>query len=253
MTPERPKLETVGFGFEPEGGAYHFVVTIPRGADGVVLVEEHFAYGESVEEAAKRARFSDAQVGFEVRPPNPKVELALFKWQMVAEEVRVEFNRRLRGKGQKPGAWKSAENRLSPYLGKELILLLWSIEEANPADVRQALANWQGLAPEERWWLYATINAATGHASEGRGRGWRRAIQIAFTENPVTESLTGSSYYSRRSDSSVRNGKRGRTGSAADKPAQPSLPDLDEESTPAETPGAPALPLSEIEEKKPAL
>lgn len=29
-------------------------------------------------------------------------------------------------------------------------------------------------------------NAATGHAIEGKGRGWRKAVRFALTENPVS-------------------------------------------------------------------
>jgi hypothetical protein len=28
-------------------------------------------------------------------------------------------------------------------------------------------------------------NAATGHAVHGRGKGWRKAVRFALTENPV--------------------------------------------------------------------
>ena len=49
------------------------------------------------------------------------------------------------------------------------------------------LRNWEALAPEERWWLYTMTNAATGHAINGRNRGWRKAVRYALTENPVSE------------------------------------------------------------------
>jgi hypothetical protein len=42
------------------------------------------------------------------------------------------------------------------------------------------------LAPEERWWLYTMTAAATGNYLTGRGRGWRKALRYALTENPVT-------------------------------------------------------------------
>jgi hypothetical protein len=32
-------------------------------------------------------------------------------------------------------------------------------------------------------------NAATGHAITGRGRGWRKAIRFALTENPVSDEM----------------------------------------------------------------
>ena len=239
MSIDGPKIETVGFGFEPAGGAYHFVVTIPPGEDGTVTVAEHFVYGESVEEAAVRSRFADTPLEIVARPPRPKVTLAVSKWQRVAEEVRSEFNRRLLGRGQKRATWKPGENRLAPHLGKELVLLLWAIEDANPGDIPNAVANWQGLVPEERWWLYTTTNAATGHVSEGRGRGWRRAIQIAFTENPVTTIPT---YFERNSVTDVKNGyaangsspatsKRGKHRRAANDDTQPTLLNLNEETT----------------------
>ncbi len=238
MSIERPKIETIGFGFEPAGGAYHFVVTIPPGDEGTVVVAEHFVYGESVEEAAARARFSDTPQEIVARPPRAKVELSVYKWQRVAEEVRSEFNRRLLGRAQKRAAWKSGENRLAPHLGKELVLLLWAVEDANPGDIPNAVANWQGLVPEERWWLYTTTNAATGHVSEGRGRGWRRAIQIAFTENPVT----GQTYFDRNSVADSKNGystngsspaksRRGKHKRTADDDTQPALLNMNEERT----------------------
>jgi hypothetical protein len=71
-------------------------------------------------------------------------------------------------------------------LGKELTVLAWAIEDAGPSTVSTAIANWQGLAPKERWWLYTMTAAATGNYLAGRGRGWRKALRYALTENPVT-------------------------------------------------------------------
>lgn len=189
MPTERTKPETLGFGFTPSPHAsHHFVVTIPRAEEGFVHVAEHFVYGEEWEEAAQRARLSNdkAPLTFPIRKAQPKVEVSKHKWQVVAERVKVEFNRQLRTAGMKASTWKSGENLLSPHLGKELTLLLWAIEDADPSRIPNAVENWVGLAPEERWWLYTTINAATGHIVDGRGRGWRAAIRIAFEDNPAT-------------------------------------------------------------------
>lgn len=240
MPSERPKVETVGFGFEPAGGAYHFVVTIPRGEEGNVRVAEHFVYGEEVEEAAQRARMSDDSPGRDIRHSNPKVFISVGKWNIVAKDVQDDFNRRLRNIGQKPHKWKVGDNLLAPHLGKELVLLLWSIEDADPGYILNALYNWQGLVPEERWWLYTTINAATGNASEGRGRGWRKAIQIAFTENPVEQTRpqrgSDSNAFGDRQSSngngangaSPRSAKRTKAQQRAEENAQPALLALDE-------------------------
>jgi hypothetical protein len=32
-------------------------------------------------------------------------------------------------------------------------------------------------------------NAATGHAVNGRNKGWRKAVRFALTENPVMEGV----------------------------------------------------------------
>lgn len=100
--------------------------------------------------------------------------------------MRAEFNTRLKKEGKRPGRWKAGYNTLSRSLGKELTLLAWAIEDADPALVPTAVANWQGLTPEERWWLCTMTAAATGNYVSGRGRGWRKAVRFALTENPVT-------------------------------------------------------------------
>jgi hypothetical protein len=71
-------------------------------------------------------------------------------------------------------------------LGKELVLLAWGTEEIPAEKVPHAIANWLGFKPEERWWLYTTTAAATGDALRDRGVGWRKALVIALTENPVS-------------------------------------------------------------------
>ena len=73
-------------------------------------------------------------------------------------------------------------------LGKELTLLGWAVEDADPALIPTAIKNWLGLAAEERWWLFTMTNAATGHVVRGKNRGWRKAVRFALTENPVLDS-----------------------------------------------------------------
>jgi len=53
--------------------------------------------------------------------------------------------------------------------------------------IPNVLANWIGLEPEERWWLYTTVNATFTRVEAGKDRGWRKAVKIAFSENPVPE------------------------------------------------------------------
>ena len=165
------------FGFDPAESAHHFVVMIPRAVGDAVAVSEHYAWdpGSGSGAAGLSAR-GDGQI--RVFIPRPK-------WEAIADELRARFNRRLKRLGQKPGSWGVGANLLRRDLGKELVLLAWAIEEADPALIPAAVANWNGLEPEERWWLYTMTAASTGHAVNDRGKGWRRAVRYALTENPV--------------------------------------------------------------------
>ena len=109
------------------------------------------------------------------------------KWDAIADAVRVEFNQRLKAQKLKTGKWKRGQTPVSRPFGKELVLLAWAIEDAEPELIPVALQNWLGLAPEERWWLFTMTNAATGHAIAGRNKGWRKAVRYALTENPVSD------------------------------------------------------------------
>jgi len=177
----RPKPKCVGFGFCPEESTHHFLVTVPAANQAEVLISEHFTFDP--EQGVKSPTFRPGE-----RDGKLRVVLARPKWNSIADEVRVEFNRRLKREGLTAGQWKSGANPLSRLLGKELVLLAWAIEDADPALIPTAIKNWLGLAPEERWWLFTMTCAATGHAVHGRSKGWRKAVRYALTENPVTES-----------------------------------------------------------------
>lgn len=176
-----PKLKYDGFGFCPMESSHHFRVTIPAGSQQEIIISEHFTYDE--EDGSKPATLSESHDG------QLKVILSRAKWNIIADEVRVEFNRRLKGYEVKAGKWKTGVTPVSRPLGKELVLLCWAIEDADPATIPTAIRNWQGLAQEERWWLYTMTNAATGHAVSGRNKGWRKAVRFALTENPITDHI----------------------------------------------------------------
>jgi hypothetical protein len=72
-------------------------------------------------------------------------------------------------------------------MGKDLVMLAWAIEEADPGLIPNALAYWKGLVLEERWWLYTQTAAAFGHAINGKDKGWRKALRFALTETPVSD------------------------------------------------------------------
>jgi hypothetical protein len=102
-------------------------------------------------------------------------------WNAAAPEARAEFNRRLRIEGKPAGRWGADETAVQRLFGKELLVLLWAIEQpdVSPEEISVGIRNWLGLKPEERWWLYTMTAAATGFAHQA-GMGWRDALRRAL-------------------------------------------------------------------------
>ena len=174
------KAEVLGFGFIPEQNEHHFLVTLPHSLakEAVITISEHFEWSGNLDKESEYHDGIHSQI---------KVNLKRYQWESIADEVRAEFNRRLRTLGIKSGKWKKRGTiAIDRSLGKELVLLGWAIEDAEQTLTYNAIRNWLGLAPEERWWLYIMTNAATGHATKGKGVGWRKAVRFALTENPVS-------------------------------------------------------------------
>lgn len=170
------------FGFDPDESAAHFLVHVPAGSTLPVDISDHLSW--DAERVQSSIHYGPGREDGQVR-----CRLARSKWNDIAEVLRAEFNSRLKKSGKRPGKWKSGYNPVARMLGKELTLLAWAIEDADPALTNTAIANWQGLSPEERWWLYTMTAAATGNHSLGRSRGWRKAIRFALTENPITHNM----------------------------------------------------------------
>jgi hypothetical protein len=169
------------FGFDPRESQHHFLVTIPRARAKDVEISEHFTWdAEKGSSPVSYGSRLDGQI---------RVVLARAKWDSIADQARVQLNLALKKMGRRSGAWGTGPNLLRRELGKELVLLAWAIEDADPALIPTAVANWRGLEPEERWWLYTQTAAATGHGMGDKGKGWRVAVRYALTENPVNAQL----------------------------------------------------------------
>lgn len=169
------RRETIGFGFIPAESQHHFLVTIPRGNDGSVVIYERFMWQEDREVQS-----------IDFTMDRPKVELGKYKWKLIEDELKEEFNARLKKERLSAGKWHTGQVPVQRLFGKEMVLLAWAIEDSDPSVIPTAIRNWLGLSPEERWWLFTMTNAATGGIQDKRG--WRKAVRYALTENPVEES-----------------------------------------------------------------
>jgi hypothetical protein len=160
-----------GFGFNPEVTEIHFLVEIPPGENGKITIYERFRWNEGTKQL--------------INPQKDKTKIILsrHKWNRIAGTLQREFNNRLSKEGISRGKWNAVQVPVEKLLGKELLLLAWAIEDADPTLIPVAIRNWLGLSPEERWWLFTMTNATSGGVNDKRG--WRKAIRYALTENPV--------------------------------------------------------------------
>lgn len=167
------KKKALGFGFVPEETMHHFLLITPKSQNEQVAVYERFEWDDSEEQKSG------------ILEDNLKVVLDRHKWNLIKEVVTNALNNRLKEKGVTVGKFKVGQTPLERLLGKELVLLMWAIEDSDPQLISNAIKNWMGLSREERWWLFTMANAITGHADDKRG--WRKAIRYALTENPVDD------------------------------------------------------------------
>lgn len=160
-------MKTKGFGVPDTIDPHHFIVTIPSGNSGDIIISEHFGVTASNE---------DNDILMRCRLPRSA-------WRSISEDVKRIFNDRLREKKLKPSRWSAGENPVERLLGKELCVLAWAIENATEETHAAAVACWIGFKPEERWWLFKMVDQTVGEADD-KDIGWRKALRIAFTESP---------------------------------------------------------------------
>ena len=111
------------FGLDSEESSHHFLVRIPRDAGSKVEISEHQSWDpETGSSDVTYGTRLDGQI---------RVRLARPKWDAIADEVRAQFNLRLRQMGRRSGNWRAGSNLVRRELGKELVLLAWAIEDAD--------------------------------------------------------------------------------------------------------------------------
>ena len=167
-------IKTKGFGVPNTIDPHHFVVTVPSGKKGEIIIAEHFGL-------FALDKLPDILI---------RCTLPRSAWRSISDEVKKVFNGRLREKKLKSSQWVQGENFVERLLGKELCVLAWAIERAPKEAYPIALANWMAFKPEERWWLFKMVHQTscnlagyTEDYEENKDIGWRKALQIALTES----------------------------------------------------------------------
>ena len=169
------RKDYIGFGFNPFESENHFYVVIPsaQAMDDRVSVYERFHWEEEGKQKIQRKDIL-------------KLELSRHKWKMLVDTVTNEFNSRLKQDKLPVGKFINDGVPVEKRFGKELMVLLWAIENNDPSGISSVFNNWFGLLSEERWWLFTIRNASTGTINDSK-RGWRVALRYALCENPVDD------------------------------------------------------------------
>jgi Protein of unknown function (DUF3780) len=165
--------KTTGFGVPNDIDPHHFVVDIPAARANPVVITEQFGLSggsNGLPDSLERCRLNQDA------------------WNAVRKELERVLNDRLKEKKLATSRWKSGKNQVERLLGRELCILAWAIEAAPKETIPNAIRNWAGLKPEERWWLFAMAASMTG-TSQDVDIGWRKALRVALTENPTGEEV----------------------------------------------------------------
>lgn len=171
------KRKCIGFGFEPKEAQQHFLlVSYPVSQNKPVTVYERFTWDDSNVQVSETVNSGNFRL---------KIRLGNEKWQMVKPAIEAEFNRILKQDNKTVGRFKVGQLPIERLLGKEMMVLLWAIEDCDPTLIPIAIKNWLGFTREERWWLFTMTNALTGDADSKRG--WRIALRYAITDNFKSE------------------------------------------------------------------
>lgn len=167
------KKDYIGFGYNPTESENHFYVMIEEDKQREVCIYERFGWDEDGKQVIRNRDIL-------------KLKISRYKWSKLVSDITTEFNTRLKAAKKSVGKFVIGGTPVEKLMGKELMVLLWGIENNDPAGIPTAVRNWLGLQPEERWWLYTMTNASTGGINEKKG--WRTALRYALCENPVDES-----------------------------------------------------------------
>ncbi|MBE7157122.1 MAG: DUF3780 domain-containing protein, partial [Rhodospirillales bacterium] len=98
MATDASTVKTLGFGFTPERGEHHFLVSLPKKDDGHAIISEHLNWDDS---AARR----ELSLALGREDDKVRVLLPLRKWQAIADAIQTEFNQRLKKLGLPAARW----------------------------------------------------------------------------------------------------------------------------------------------------
>lgn len=155
----------VGFGIPIDYVHHHFYIEIPSKEIEQVAIYEDY--------------------GMDARPRSEcRCIISKETWDIIKDIPQMDFNKRLHDKKQRTSEWAVGTNKIDRFLGREICVLFWAVEQAQKEEYSTIVSNWRGLRPEERWWFFSKIVADAGLESD-KDKGWRKAIYHALSQTHI--------------------------------------------------------------------
>ena len=133
---------SLGFGLSLDSLSHHFLLNLCDKKCPYIYISEHFEFYENEERRT-------IEYSIDPNHPSMRVVLPYKKWEAIESSIQFTLNQSLKRAGIKTSKFTVGFNLLPKLLGKEVILLCWAIEDADPALIPMAIKNWQGLKPED--------------------------------------------------------------------------------------------------------
>lgn len=116
--------------------------------------------------------------------------LPLSVWKMIREDVRKYLNARAKAKGVKAcKGWRSGgRTGVDRILGRELIVLIWSLAGADEQGVKAAFRRWSTHRPEDLWYLFQQADV-DGRTWDAPLVGWRAALPLIMQHDKTAPRL----------------------------------------------------------------
>ncbi|MCH4828062.1 DUF3780 domain-containing protein [Planococcus halocryophilus] len=111
-----------------------------------------------------------------------RARINLMQWAHIKAGVSNFFNHQLRETQWWFSFFITGENYMQNWYGKQLLLLVWAIEDTkDPDEIHRILMNWIKLSEGEQWWLFTVIEETSEELPDRNG--WRRDLKKALLSN----------------------------------------------------------------------
>jgi len=160
------RKNTLGFGFNPDETEHHFYMVITP--DEVEVYERFY--------------WEDGEQVKDLQDKNLILKMEKGKFNKVKSTLKKYMNEEMVKRGDKKGDLKDGAFPIERLLGKEIMVLLWGIEEINTSLIDAAVKSWAGFSNMDLWWIFTRTNAANGYYKNRMG--WRKSIKYMLTEDP---------------------------------------------------------------------